>query len=107
MKKRVNPNFRVENFINNLGQTVKPGDTVAFVTIGRCHSVKVRKGIYLGVTNKHPTVEFLEKKEFYYTPEGKIVSWLHGYKKGIKLERQMGTCTARRTLQRDRVYALK
>lgn len=46
-KRRLKPYF-AETFKNNIGQEVNVGDQVVVVATGYSHSVKVRKGVYMG-----------------------------------------------------------
>lgn len=43
------PTYVVDQFTNDLGQTIQPGDAVIAVSQGYNHSIKVRKGTFLGV----------------------------------------------------------
>lgn len=42
-------NFVAESFVNDLGQTINPGDEVIYIGSGYSHSTKVRRGVFDGV----------------------------------------------------------
>jgi hypothetical protein len=95
------PYFKEIPFTNRIGQTVNVGDRVVVVTTGYCHRVNVREGVFLGVTNNHPTIQVIEDSACWVAPDGSIGRW----KDGAKYEKRRRTI--RRTLQADRVFALK
>ena len=41
--------FYEEEYRNDIGQVIQPGDDVVFVASGRANSVSIRKGTFLGV----------------------------------------------------------
>ena len=42
-------NFVAESFVNDLGQTINPGDEVIYIGSGYSNSTKVRRGVFDGV----------------------------------------------------------
>ena len=95
------PYFKEIPFENHLGQTINVGDKVVVVTTGYRHRTVAREGFFLGVTNKHPTVQLGDDGYVWVAPDGSIGRW----KDGSKYEKRRRMI--RRTLQADRVYALK
>lgn len=99
-------NYEVIPFTNDIGQVIQPGQSIVCVSQGYNHSIKVSKGVFLGVRlNSRGVASVVVQRIMegygYFLPDGTKASY---GKPGAKYGK--GKWSSRSSLPRKRIYAL-
>ena len=93
-------------FKNEFGQTLIPGDKVIVVSTGRCHVVKVREGIFVGLSpSGAPKVSVKANVWGYWTKDNRRLSYDRAGDEDVVAERRLMYKTS--VFYLGRVYKLE
>ena len=91
-------------FINDMGQTINPGEEVLAISSGQGNSLKIRKAVYAGLINGAPSIISDTKKWGYYDTNGKNVGYALGA--SMRISGKLKPCKRRSNLYLGRIYKL-
>ncbi len=106
VKKTKKVNYEVVPFTNEIGQVIEPGQAIVCVTQGYNHSIKVSRGVFLGVRmGSRGVASVVVQREMdgygYFLPDGTKSSF---GKPGAKFCN--GKWSGQSSLPRKRIYAI-